>query len=197
MRERFVSMADNTDLPIVPHAVPDVISQTQDWVVGVVDTPTAAEQAVQALREAGFPDDDIVLLHGDDAVQAVQARTEQANPLMRLLHALVGQTNEASSYERDYVDEARMGHSIINVHTVDQEDVLRVQQILEAHGVHRLKHYGRWTISQLSRQERDLHEPQAAPHLEAGGLTSQGQGNLDAQGRRASAAESPEDSPLI
>ncbi|HLY31498.1 MAG TPA: hypothetical protein VKQ36_10745 [Ktedonobacterales bacterium] len=170
--------ANDTDLPIVPPAVPDALTQTSDWVVGVVDDPAEATRAYQALCDAGFAESDLLLLHGADAVQAFQDKVEHENPLMRLLHSIIGQGNDVSSFEQDYRDEASMGHSILNVYAPDPEAVARARQLIEAYGGHRLKHYGRWVISQLSKQERDLHEPQAAPLLEDGELTSQGQGNL-------------------
>ncbi|HUY77203.1 MAG TPA: hypothetical protein VMV29_10560 [Ktedonobacterales bacterium] len=41
----------------------------------------------------------------------------------------------------------------------------QAQQIIEAQGAHRIHYYGRWVVSQLSDQERDWHEPTAAPEL--------------------------------
>jgi len=43
--------------------------------------------------------------------------------------------------------------------------VAQAQQIIEAQGAHRIHYYGRWVVSQLSDQERDWHEPTAAPEL--------------------------------
>ncbi|HUY78612.1 MAG TPA: hypothetical protein VMV29_17710 [Ktedonobacterales bacterium] len=157
-------MADNT---IVPPSVPDVVSQAHDWVVGVIDNPADAEQAVQDLRNAGFAEDEIVLLHGPDAVRAFQTREAHQGPFRRFLSFIVGDTNDISGFARDYADEAGMGHSVISVYAPQAEDVAQAQQTIEAHGGHRVKHYGQWTVNHLSMQERDQHEPQAAPGLQA------------------------------
>jgi len=157
-------MADNS---IVPPSAPDVISNTQDWVVGVIDTPADAERATQDLRNAGFAENEVVLLHGPDAVQAFQDRETHQGALRTFLAHLIGETNDVSGFANDYQDEARMGHSIVSVYAPQAEDIAQAQQILEAHGGHRMKHYGQWTVNQLSMQDRDRHEPQAAAGLQA------------------------------
>ncbi len=157
-------MADNS---IVPPSVPDVISNTQDWVVGVIDIPADAEQAAQDLRNAGFAEDEVIVLHGADAVQAFQDREAHQGPIRTILAHLIGETNDVSGFANDYKDEAGMGHSIVCAYAPQPEDIAQVQQILEAHGGHRIKHYGQWTVNQLSMQERDRHEPQAAANLES------------------------------
>lgn len=142
-------------------------AQPQDWIVGVIDTPADAEQAAQDLHNAGFADEEVLLSHGPDAEQAFQDQAAHQGLLKRIMSLLVGDANESSSFADDYTEEAKLGHSIISVYVPQNEDIAQAQQILEAHGGHRIKHYGQWVTTHLSSQERDQHEPRAAVGLQA------------------------------
>lgn len=162
-----------TESSMAGSTAPSAATQTRDWIVGVIDTPADAEQAAQELRNAGFADDEVRLSHGPEAEQSAQDQAAHQGFFKRILSELVGDTNEKGSFADDYSAEARMGHSIISVYAPQTEDIAQAQQILEAHGAHRIKHYGRWTVNQLSMQPRDMQEPQAAEGAQAAANANQ------------------------
>ncbi len=145
-------MADKT---IFPAAVSNNFSQSQNWMVGVIDEPAAAEQALRDLRAAGFDEDAVTLLHGPAAVKEFAAQNERLGFVKRALTEIIGQSNDASALAEDYETEARLGHSLINVYAPEETQIAQAQQIIEAHGGHRIHYYGRWVNMLLSNQERD------------------------------------------
>src|SRR5579859_2369392 len=63
-------MADTEDTLFPPAA--DNLDQSPNWLVGVIDEPARAEQAAQALLDAGFSPDDVLLLHGPEAIRRLE-----------------------------------------------------------------------------------------------------------------------------
>ncbi|HEX8994980.1 MAG TPA: hypothetical protein VF812_03005 [Ktedonobacterales bacterium] len=128
-------------------AAADNLDQSSNWLVGVIDDPTEAEQAAQALRSAGFAEHDVLLLHGPEALKRLEAKDEQRGPLGWAHKAVANVVTDAGAFERDYTQEASAGHSIINVHAAEHEDIERAKAVLEWHGAHYMKHFSPWTIT--------------------------------------------------
>ena len=138
-------MADNT--PMSP--TPGDMTQRPDWLVAVINEPTEAERAVQALYQAGFAQDDVTLSHGPDAVDQMQERGQQKSLLGKLADGITKAVSDSGTYEEDYADEAHAGHSTVHVHTSDPEEVEKARQILVAHNAHHIRHMGRWNTTTL------------------------------------------------
>ena len=147
-------MSQNEDT-LFPAAA-DNLDQSSNWLVGVIDDPQMAEQAVVALINAGFNQQDVLLLHGPEMLKRLDAKDEQRGPLGWAHKALASVVTDASTCdrrqhirERVYAREASAGHSIVNVHTNDPEYVERGTAVLTKHGAHFIKHFGPWTITDL------------------------------------------------
>ncbi len=141
-----MSQSEDTLFP----AAADNLGQSHNWLVGVIDQPQQAERAVQALRQAGFAEEDVLLLHGPDTLQRLEAKDEQRGVLGWTHKAVAQIVSDAGSFEGAYAQEASAGHSIINVHTAEKPDIERARAVLAQHGAHYIKHFGPWTISDLS-----------------------------------------------
>jgi hypothetical protein len=141
-------MSDTEDTLFPPAA--DNLDQSANWLVGVIDDPTMAKRAVQALLQAGFAREDVLLLDGPEALKRVEAKDEQRGPLGWAHKAIASVVTDASSFEEMYVQEASAGHSIINIHTDDETYIDRGSAVLKQHGAHYIKHFGPWTITDLS-----------------------------------------------
>lgn len=139
----------DTENTLFPPAA-DNLNQSSNWLVGVINDPAMAEQAVQALLKAGFAQQDVLLLHGPEALQRIEARDEQRGPLGWAHKAMANIVTDASSFETNYAKEASAGHSIVNVHTGDDAYIERGRAVLEQYGAHYIKHFGPWTIEDLS-----------------------------------------------
>ncbi len=131
-------------------AAADNLDQTSNWLVGVIDSPEVAEQAIQALLQAGFNQDDVLLTHGPDALRRLEAKDEKRGPLGWVHKAVANIVTDAGAFQDTYATEASAGHSIINIHTDDEAYIKRGHDILKQHGAHYIKHFGPWTITDLS-----------------------------------------------
>lgn len=128
----------------------DNLNQPSNWLVGVIDDPKMAQRAVQALLHAGFAQEDVLLLDGPEALKRIEARDEQRGPLGWAQKAMANIVTDAGTFEERYAHEASAGHSIINIHTGDDQYIERGRAILEQFGAHYIKHFGPWTIEDLS-----------------------------------------------
>ncbi len=134
--------------PLFPPATGDV-SQSSDWIVGVIDDSRIAQQAVQALLDAGFAEQDVVLLTGPEAIERLQAKEEQRGPLGWVRKAVASVVTDAEYYESAYVAEAKSGHAILNIHSDDPNWISRATAVLKRYDAHNVKHYGSWVITDL------------------------------------------------
>ncbi|MEO7001120.1 MAG: hypothetical protein ABI068_04910 [Ktedonobacterales bacterium] len=141
-------MAEETHFP----AASDNLSQQQDWLIGVIDDPQDAERATQALYDAGFAHENVMTLHGPDAVQRLNAKEDQRNVVNKLYSTLTNTLTDAGRFEEDYAAEARAGHTIMNVHVVEPDRIELARQILAAHNAHTIRHYGRWNITGIQNE---------------------------------------------
>jgi hypothetical protein len=141
-------MSEDKDTLFPPAA--DTLDQSSNWLVGVIDDPKMAEQAARALAQAGFAQEDVLLLHGPEALKRIEAKDEQRGPLGWAHKAMANIVTDAGSFEAKYAKEASAGHSIINIHTGDDSYIERGRAVLAKYGAHYIKHFGPWTIADLS-----------------------------------------------
>jgi hypothetical protein len=116
-------------------------SRRRNYVVGAIDDEGAARHAVDALQRGGFTPDGVVLQTGSEISERLQRRD---------LGSLVREAvTEEGSICRDY-DELSHGSAIVSVYTTTDEDVEKARRIMAENGAHSLKHFGDWTITDLS-----------------------------------------------
>jgi hypothetical protein len=115
-------------------------------ILGVIDDRAEAELAVQALKEAGVPNGDVDLVDGAWFTQVMRANKASWNPIQRVV-ALLGA--EEGEIVRDYIDQAEQGRTLLVVHADQTEAWERIAPVLQAHGAHHLRHYGRREIVEL------------------------------------------------
>ena len=143
-------MADKpSDDQQIPH-ISEGIPYPQDYVAAAIDRPEDAERAAEALRQAGFGADEVVVMHSDQVVENLQFRQEHLNILERMLAEIKKKTTDEGLDEKRYEAEAKRGASIINVYAPDDEQVRRATEILSAHGAHHINHFGRWAVEDLT-----------------------------------------------
>lgn len=121
-----------------------------NWVVSIIDDPKEADRAAEALRVAGVPDDDVMVLHGQEALDLAQAKEESQNPIARVLAAWGRASTDPGTAEEEYLDAARQGHALVNIRAESPEDVQRAREVLLAHNAHNVKHFGKWVSTDLS-----------------------------------------------
>lgn len=141
-------MSDVNSTPFPPAA--HRMGESPNWVVGVIDDAVEADRASVAARAAGFSDDDVLVLHGQQALDLAKAKEDAMNPLKRLLTAWGNVSTDPGTAEEEYIEAARNGHSLVNVRAEAPEDVQRAREVLLAHHAHDVKHFGKWVNTDLS-----------------------------------------------
>ena len=116
--------------------------------VGVFDSWQEGEKAVQALVDAGYPAQDIVLIPGQDFRAALQEHVRKEGRFRHLLHQLQITTDEGSLGEL-LEAAARQGSHIIAIYVPQRERVADVSAILFKHGARLVKYIGNWSVEDL------------------------------------------------
>jgi hypothetical protein len=131
----------------------DAPGHGSNWLVAVIDTPRAGARAVKALQKDGFKQQDILLLSGPEALKRMAAKDEQRGPMGWAFKAVARVATDATYFQDMYTREAEEGHSIISIHTADPDAIEHARDILVSCGARHLKHFGPWTITDLSEPE--------------------------------------------
>lgn len=141
-------MSDINSTPFPPAA--HRMGESPNWVVGVIDDAAEADHAAADVRAAGFGDKDVVVLHGQEALDLAQAKEDAMNPVKRLLTAWGSISTDPGTADEEYIEAARNGHSLVSVRAEAPEDVQRAREVLLAHDAHDVKHFGEWVNTDLS-----------------------------------------------
>lgn len=137
MSETHQTVTDGTTYP------------THNAVVAEIDDPQEARAAEQALRQAGFAQDDIALFVGEQAAGKIRAKEEHLSPLERF-----GRWFHSASGDEDVDHESRMqalreGHAVVAVATPDDATIQRAHRVLLAHHAHDIRAFDNWTVANL------------------------------------------------
>ncbi|CAN5201051.1 hypothetical protein BH20GEM2_BH20GEM2_09080 [soil metagenome] len=114
---------------------------SDDYVVGVLDTPAAAEATAEALRSDGFAADEVVVQTGSELAERMTSEDTT--------HRLRELTMEEGAICASYNERARHG-ALVSVYTRNDAEVERARTVLVEHGARELKHFGGWTVRELT-----------------------------------------------
>ena len=119
-------------------------------VLGVIDDPAQAREAVAALVAGGVQAADIRLLLGDEGRRDLATLGSRPNPLSRAIRVFqfmsMDQLPDFLVYERALDD----GRAVIAVHVGNRTAMQDVAHVLERFGAHFLNHFGRLSTEELS-----------------------------------------------
>ncbi len=129
------------------------------YIVAVIDDRAEAQQAVQALRGAGWPEQDVRLFYGKEIAPRL-SRIEGKRSLPEKLAADVRHyVSDEGVMAEDYEEEARLGHQILAVYTPHEEHVEQARRLLAAHHAHSIEHFGTWVITDLPQEDGTTRKP--------------------------------------
>ena len=112
--------------------------------VSVIDDPVQAARAVDALRTAGFADEQIRLVLVGDV--STFGELPAARGMARQAFFMVTNLSDDSEFEEEYRDEARRGHPILIVHAPRSEQSARARAVLRDFDAHTVTYYGHWIV---------------------------------------------------
>ncbi len=118
------------------------------YMVAGFDTSEQANQAVEALKQAGFED----VRHWTPAqvLERHQHFLEQRGAVQRAEGELSSEEKDALN---DYLALAKQGHHFVTVYVPEESEVEQAESILESHDAHATHYYGDWQIIDLSTNE--------------------------------------------
>lgn len=126
----------------------DGVHYSTNHLIAILQDAHEAEQAAQALRDAGFAD--VVVFPGQQALQAIEANEQKESPLWRSWERLTQEMEDEADARQRYLEALREGHALVLVYAPQQAQEEQAEGILKAHQAHALKFFGRWTITDIT-----------------------------------------------
>jgi hypothetical protein len=117
-------------------------------VVGVFGSLQEAEQAVQALVDAGYHVEDMALIPSQDFPSALQEHLRKEGRFWQMMHQLQVTTDEGSLGELLEAS-ARPGSAIISLYVPQHEHLDEVSALLFNHGARLVRYVGIWAVEDL------------------------------------------------
>ena len=127
-----------------------MITYPTNRLLGVIDEPVEAAEAVQALVDASFSKVDVVVLVGDEGRDRLDRLGHQPNAFSRIIRllqfTLMDQTPDFLVYEHAILD----GRAVVAVHVANRDGMLEASAVLQQHGAHFLNYFGRLSTEEVS-----------------------------------------------
>jgi hypothetical protein len=128
----------------------EMITYPTRKLLGVIDDPDRAREAVEALEASGVLAGDVRLLLGEEGRVDLGHLGPRPNLLSRVVRVFqlmyMDQLPDFLVYERAIDD----GRAVVAVHVANRGAMLRSRVVLERFGAHFLNHYGRLHTEELS-----------------------------------------------
>jgi uncharacterized protein (TIGR02246 family) len=123
----------------------DFIRYPTNRVVGTVSDDGRARDAIQALLRAGFEQDQIDILHGDDDLRRLDP-TGAEHGFLAQFHRTLIRTFDLEEFKHltHHVEDVRAGRYVIMVLTKRREQRIVAGDILHQYGAEFVGFYGRW-----------------------------------------------------
>jgi hypothetical protein len=128
--------------------VGSTLSYPGKHVIGVFGSLQEAEQAVQALVDAGYHVEDMALIPGQDFPSAFQEHLRKEGRFLQMMHHLQVTTDEGSLRELLEAS-SRQGSAIISLYMPQREHIDEVSALLFNHGARLVKYVGNWSVEDL------------------------------------------------
>src|SRR5258706_3751298 len=130
-------------------------------VIGVFSALQEAEQAVQALVDAGYHVEDMALIPGQDVHSAFQEHLRKEGRFLRIMHHLQVTTDEGSLRELLEAS-AREGSAIISLYVPQREHIDEVSALMFNRGARLVKYVGNWSVEDLFPPIKEENVPAEA-----------------------------------
>ena len=123
----------------------DFLAYPTNRVVGTVTDATKAREAIGALLQAGFHQEDIDLLHGEEGLHRLD-HTGAEHGFLAQFQRTVIRTLETDEFKHltHHVEDVRAGRCVIMVLTKRREQRIVAGDILHQYGAEFVGFYGRW-----------------------------------------------------
>jgi hypothetical protein len=120
-----------------------------DAVVGILDEPDAASAALDALVDAGVPEERIQVLCGEAGARRLDPSGKRHGLPGRIKRVIQQFADQEVQHLEHHSEALRAGGYLVAVPAEDEEEGERIAGILKDHGGHFINRYGRWTVQRL------------------------------------------------
>jgi hypothetical protein len=127
------------------------IAYPTSHLLAVVDDPSDAARAVDAVTRSGVAKEDVTVLRGEDSAATIGGLGARHSRLTRVIRAVQYLTMDQMPDFAEYERALREGRTLIAVHVIDRVTMLGARDALVAHGAHFLNYYGRVATEELGR----------------------------------------------
>jgi hypothetical protein len=133
-----------------PHVVS--VQYHENHVIGILDTPEAAEAAVRALTGGGFLESEVTVTCGVERADLLRGSTGRSGLIGRVLQVVdrFGGGGEEMDARHQYEQALRDGHLNVLVLAPTEERKRLAADILRQHGGHFINFFGRLTVEKLT-----------------------------------------------
>ena len=115
-----------------------------NYIVAAIDAPDHADQAMEALRQAGFYVEDMEHLPGDEAARQIDTSGERSGKLKQISRVLWSYISIQGNVLKELQKEAQSGSRIVAIRVHNNEEADLAIEILQAHHAHHIQHFGRY-----------------------------------------------------
>jgi vancomycin resistance protein YoaR len=132
----------------------------KETMLAIADDRATAERAAQALRDAGFSDDDIFVLHGHQAWERIQQKKSERNIFERIFDNIQElDADEGRNSPQDYLTALKEGRSNVLVRATNDASRHRAFEALKGSGAHNITYQWRAVIEDLPEDNVDRPNP--------------------------------------
>jgi hypothetical protein len=126
----------------------DSLSFPDDTIVGILDEPDQAADAVEALIKDGVPEDDISVLCGKAGARRLDPQAKRHGLIGEIQRVVQHFGDQEAYHVRRQATELENGNFLVAA-PCEEEERDRIANILRAHGGRFINHYGTWTVTRL------------------------------------------------
>ena len=117
-------------------------------IMAVFNSQNGALAVLRELREQGF--EEAILFGAEETPVLANTQDGEAGAMEAVVKAAGDQLSEESNYLGQYQKEMRSGNPVIAVPVTGQEESVPVQELLEKHGAHNVRFFGRLAVTDLT-----------------------------------------------
>jgi hypothetical protein len=128
----------------------DDVFYPTDYVIAAFENQSLLNDARDALRHAGFADNDVIVLdaQGMRSLGRDQAREESSNPF-KAVKAFISNMGDDSDYVLQYQELAQRGYVFLLAYAPDDDKTTRVTQAIKPFKPERARKYASMSVTDL------------------------------------------------
>ena len=113
-----------------------------DYVLAVIADHDKAEEAVEALRQAGFNSEAIRHLTREEAAEELEPESIHSSSVKHFARVLWQNLSIQGSAFREIEEQVQEGNHVIAVHVKDRDEAKCASEIMHDHNAHHIQHFG-------------------------------------------------------